>query len=236
MNSYSNEKLVDMLIVYGPVDFNGHTTWLLYQKRYSNRRVPHHTTFASVNKMIRETYSFTRSTMNWLRTTKTYGNEEVVLRLVEDNPSMSTKAIAQQVALFQSIIWRIFAANKMSAYHLHHVQLLQPEDYLLRTTFATWFLQQSVTDSAFAAFVLFMDKEYFIHESIRKLVFVQPFSKMFCFINCFCSLSLLPCTIARNYVLCDPAFLCDSETSLYLLLIMQVCRSGSKSPCISIYP
>ncbi|GFS77543.1 hypothetical protein TNCV_320981 [Trichonephila clavipes] len=34
----------------------------------------------------------------------------------------------------------------MRACHLHHVQLLQPEDYPLSTT---WFLQQSATDNAF---------------------------------------------------------------------------------------
>ncbi|GFV71579.1 hypothetical protein TNCV_1397761 [Trichonephila clavipes] len=32
-NSYSNEDLVDMQIVYGTADYNGHNTWWLYQKR-----------------------------------------------------------------------------------------------------------------------------------------------------------------------------------------------------------
>ncbi|GFX84861.1 hypothetical protein TNCV_4996931 [Trichonephila clavipes] len=42
MNSYSTEELKDVLIVYGVV--------LLYQGCYSNKRVPRHTTFASVNR------------------------------------------------------------------------------------------------------------------------------------------------------------------------------------------
>ncbi|GFX67479.1 hypothetical protein TNCV_3463681 [Trichonephila clavipes] len=35
-----------MLIVYGDADCIGHSTRWLYQKRYTNRRVPHPTTFA----------------------------------------------------------------------------------------------------------------------------------------------------------------------------------------------
>ncbi|GFV30318.1 hypothetical protein TNCV_97931 [Trichonephila clavipes] len=54
MNSYSNEELVDVLIEYGAAVCNGHVTRLLYQRRYSNRRVPHHTTFANVNGRGRE--------------------------------------------------------------------------------------------------------------------------------------------------------------------------------------
>ncbi|GFU35112.1 hypothetical protein TNCV_4307461 [Trichonephila clavipes] len=39
-------------------------------------------------------------------------------------------------------------------------QFLQPEEYPLRGTFATWFLQQSATDSTLAASIMFMDKAY----------------------------------------------------------------------------
>ncbi|GFY51179.1 hypothetical protein TNIN_388331 [Trichonephila inaurata madagascariensis] len=102
--------------------------------------------------------------MNWQQTTRTYGNEEAVLRLVEDNTSLSNRLIAQQVVFFQSIVRMTLAANQMSAYHLHHVQLFQPEDYLIRRMFSTWFLLQSATDSAFAASVFFMDTAYFTRE------------------------------------------------------------------------
>ncbi|GFT40638.1 hypothetical protein TNCV_3008111 [Trichonephila clavipes] len=50
MNSYSNEEMVDVLNVCGAEDCNGNAAKLLYHGRYSNRRVPHHTTFASVNR------------------------------------------------------------------------------------------------------------------------------------------------------------------------------------------
>ncbi|GFU81002.1 hypothetical protein TNCV_1277471 [Trichonephila clavipes] len=42
----------------------------------------------------------------------------------------------------------------------------------------------------------------------------------------FSSFSLLLCSIARNYGICDPAFLRDSESSLYNLHTLQVGRSG----------
>ncbi|GFR15983.1 hypothetical protein TNCT_529951 [Trichonephila clavata] len=69
--------------------------------------------------------------MNQQRKTWTPGNEEVVIRLVKDNPSTSSQALAQQVGLFQSIVWRILTATQMREPHLHYAQLLQPEDHQL---------------------------------------------------------------------------------------------------------
>ncbi|GFV47291.1 hypothetical protein TNCV_4829471 [Trichonephila clavipes] len=57
MSSYSNEELVDMLIVYRAADWNGHANRWLYQERSRNRRVPHHMTFASVNRRLLESGS-----------------------------------------------------------------------------------------------------------------------------------------------------------------------------------
>ena len=78
MNAYSNDELVDMLLVYGAADCNGHAAWRLYQERYPNRRFPYHATFASVNRRLRESGSLKRETMNRLRTMRRTGNEEAV--------------------------------------------------------------------------------------------------------------------------------------------------------------
>ncbi|GFV91209.1 hypothetical protein TNCV_897301 [Trichonephila clavipes] len=58
MNLYSNGELVDMLIVNGCAYCNDHSARQLYQERYPNRRVLHYTTFASVNRRLREIDSF----------------------------------------------------------------------------------------------------------------------------------------------------------------------------------
>ncbi|GFU19116.1 hypothetical protein TNCV_4397171 [Trichonephila clavipes] len=57
MNSYSNKELVNMPIVCGAVCCNGHAARRLYQECYRNRRVPHHMSFASVNRRLRESCS-----------------------------------------------------------------------------------------------------------------------------------------------------------------------------------
>ncbi|GFU78907.1 hypothetical protein TNCV_307481 [Trichonephila clavipes] len=80
--------------------------------RYPDKRVPHHTNFTSVIMRLRQIGSLTRATTNQQRITMTPDNEEAVLRLVEDNPSMSTRSKAQQVSLSQTIVWRILAANQ----------------------------------------------------------------------------------------------------------------------------
>ncbi|GFW10583.1 hypothetical protein TNCV_893781 [Trichonephila clavipes] len=52
MNSYFNEELVYMLIMYGAANCNGLAALRLYRRRHENGRNPHHTTFASVNSSI----------------------------------------------------------------------------------------------------------------------------------------------------------------------------------------
>ena len=104
MNSYSIDELVDMLLVNGTADYNGHAARRFYQERYPNRRIPYHATFASVNRWLRETGSLMTATMNRRRTKRTTGNEEAVLRLAVDNSCSSTRAIAQQLGLPQCIV------------------------------------------------------------------------------------------------------------------------------------
>ncbi|GFX18920.1 hypothetical protein TNCV_322251 [Trichonephila clavipes] len=38
---------------------------------------------------------------------------------------------------------------------------------------------------------------------------------------------------ASNYSICDPAFVCDSKSSVYPLQTLRVCPSDSESPRIS---
>ncbi|GFW10577.1 hypothetical protein TNCV_893721 [Trichonephila clavipes] len=66
MNSYFNEELVDMLIVYGAANCNGLAALRLYRRRHDNGRNPHYTTFASVNSSI--TSSAPMCVLNHLQT------------------------------------------------------------------------------------------------------------------------------------------------------------------------
>ena len=129
-------------------------------------RVPYHATFESVNRRLRETGSLTRATMNRRRTTRTTGNKEAVLPLAEDNQLKSIRAITQQQGILECNVWRILAANKMSAHNLQRVTLLNPEDYPLHKAFGTWFLQRSATDRTFAASVFFTHEVYFKHGGV----------------------------------------------------------------------
>ncbi|GFW27186.1 hypothetical protein TNCV_94121 [Trichonephila clavipes] len=79
MNSYSNEELAYMLIVYGVVNCKGNTARGWHRERYPNSGVLHHTTFASVNRKLRKTGSSTRATINRQRMIKTPSNEKAIL-------------------------------------------------------------------------------------------------------------------------------------------------------------
>ena len=75
MNVQSSDDLVDMLIMREAADCKGLFVLRLYQERYKYTRAPLHTTFASVNRRLRETVFLTRSTVNQERTTRTLDNE-----------------------------------------------------------------------------------------------------------------------------------------------------------------
>nr|CAH7754986.1 unnamed protein product [Callosobruchus chinensis] len=53
--SYSFEELTDMLSIYGEAKNNGRQAVRLYEQKFPNRRIPNHSTFASIEMRLRET-------------------------------------------------------------------------------------------------------------------------------------------------------------------------------------
>nr|CAI5829179.1 unnamed protein product [Callosobruchus analis] len=52
---YSFDEMTDMLLIYGEAKNNGRQAVRLYVQKFSNRRIPHHSTFASIEMRLRET-------------------------------------------------------------------------------------------------------------------------------------------------------------------------------------
>nr|CAI5824613.1 unnamed protein product [Callosobruchus analis]CAI5855565.1 unnamed protein product [Callosobruchus analis]CAI5861025.1 unnamed protein product [Callosobruchus analis] len=71
--SYSFDEMTDMLLIYGEAKNNGRQAVRLYVQKFPNRRIPHHSTFASIEMRLRETGNLIikRNNAERQRTTRT---------------------------------------------------------------------------------------------------------------------------------------------------------------------
>lgn len=165
---YTFAEYADMLLIYGEVHCNGRAASRLYQERFPERRVPAHTLFERVNQRIRETGSvkITRPDNGAQRTVRTPEFEEEVLRQFEENPGVSTRAVAEPMNVSHVRVWEIVNEQLLHPYHRQKVQELGPDDYAPRVEFCEWFLQQCTQEPQFPKFVLFSDEAVFTREGI----------------------------------------------------------------------
>jgi hypothetical protein len=70
--------MTDILLAYGAADGNGTVAQRLYQERFPNRWIPHHSTFASINRWLGETGSLNVNRHDFL--------EQSLPELLEDVP------------------------------------------------------------------------------------------------------------------------------------------------------
>lgn len=54
MHQFTNIEMTDMLLAYGKMDCNGRAAQRLYVERFPDRHAPHHSTFASIERRLRE--------------------------------------------------------------------------------------------------------------------------------------------------------------------------------------
>ena len=64
--------------------------------------------------------------------------EEVILGVVEEKSSVSSRAIARRVQLSQSTVLRILHKQMFYPFHPQRVQCLNPDDYPQRREFCEW--------------------------------------------------------------------------------------------------
>ena len=102
------------------------------------------------------------------RSTRTPQFEEVVLKLVEENPSTSTWHVARTLHTSQNAIWQVHD-QQLHPYHLQKVHALLEEDYPRRVQFAEWYLQQCILQPQFSSLVLFIDECTFTRNGILNL-------------------------------------------------------------------
>jgi hypothetical protein len=83
-----------MYPVYGEAQVSGREDQRMYQERYPQLQLPHHTVFASIYRRLRDydSLEIKKSTAGRARTVRTPDLEEAVLDTIEEKPSTRTTA------------------------------------------------------------------------------------------------------------------------------------------------
>lgn len=165
MVDFTFEEYADMHLIYGEARCNTREAERLYAERFPNRRHPSRNTFAAVHRRLRETGSFKPSGgTGHPRTARTVAFEEEVLERIAEQPSTSTRAIANEMNAAHQTVWRVLHEQLLHPYHLQKVQALGPLDYQPRVDFCLWFLQRIAIQPDFGSIILFTDEACFTRD------------------------------------------------------------------------
>jgi hypothetical protein len=86
--------------VFSEARGNGREAQRIYKERYPQLQLPHHTTFASIGRRLRDygSLDINKRTAGRPRTVRTPDLEEAVLDTVEEKPSSSTRTTARDLS------------------------------------------------------------------------------------------------------------------------------------------
>lgn len=160
--------MCDMHFVYGLANGNAYEARRIYEDRFPNRAIPHSQMFIRLHQRLSENGSFKKLTGNneRPRTVATVEAEEAVLNQIEEDPTTSTRKIAEAVNISQSTVSRILKRELLYPYHLQRVQALLPGDFPKRLTFCQWLQEKIGENPHFLARTLFTDEANFSKNAI----------------------------------------------------------------------
>lgn len=169
MAEFSNHELTDMHFCYGLANGNGREAKRLYEEKFPNRVSPHHSKFQKIHQHLSEHGKFYKrdsSRPARERTIRTAETEENVLHQIENNPSTSTRAIAQRTRISNATVWRILKEQQLYPFHLQKVQNLLPADFPRRLDFCTWMRDKFRENDQFFRKILFTDEACFTRDGL----------------------------------------------------------------------
>jgi len=99
------------------------------------------------------------------QTTRTPDLEEEVLERVTEHPSSSTRALAQEVGVDRTTVWRVLF-EQLHPYHLQKVQDLHPTYFAPCVVFSKMLVHRCLQEPQFLAVILFTDEACFTREGV----------------------------------------------------------------------
>lgn len=156
---YTAEEYANMHFIYGECRGNANAAAALYRERYPNDRHPDYRVFIRVHGCFSEG----RMLGSGVGGTSTgrvpnLDIENTVLEEIGQDPSISTRSIAQRTGIPKSTAHKILKKNKFHPYHITHVQTLQPGDYDARLSFCGQMLAKIEEDPQFFDNIMWSDE------------------------------------------------------------------------------
>jgi hypothetical protein len=138
---YTNQELADMLLIYGECHKNERRAAALYAVRYSDRRHPAYSLFASVYRRVCQSGTVHESTRNVRER-----DEQVIQRVreaVSADPHTSTRCVGRDLNLHNVRVYRIIKKNlQWHPFKRYTTQQLLPQDLPRREQFCDWITDQ----------------------------------------------------------------------------------------------
>lgn len=166
---YDNNELVDMVIMYGEALQNAAEAARIYAERFPNRVHPPPRAFVNCVQRGRENGDLRPHRGGHAgapRPHRFVQVEEQVLDLVHEDPTISTRMIANQLEISQYKTWKTLKENQFNPFHIQKVQSLLPEDHPRRVEFCRWVLEQHQNDEHFLPNLLVSDEATFTRNGI----------------------------------------------------------------------
>lgn len=159
MPHYSQNEIVDILLVLGECRLNYRRASRLYRERFPRRTHPNHRQiqFLEVRQRGR--------VIQRQRPRRIPAHDDprviAVLGMVAMNVHVSLRQIQRELGIPRSTAHRILKTNKFHPYHVTLTQALSPDDMLRRVEFCRWAQETLIRDPTFFRKVLFSDEATF---------------------------------------------------------------------------
>lgn len=155
---FTNEEMVDMILIYGECRKNARAAQQLYAERFPNRQHPSHQSFINTTERLLNTGSLSARQRLRGRSVTHEGAEVAVLAAVALNPHASSRDLERQIGISRTSALRILHRHKYHPFHISLHQELHGNDFQHRMEYCQWVLQHG---HVFPRYVLFTDEATF---------------------------------------------------------------------------
>ena len=155
---FTNEEMVDMLLIYREYFQNAKQAEQRYAERFPERHHPARPTFTNIVSRLRETGSF--SPRKRIRN-KTVTNEEAevaVLAAVAINSHASSREMEREIGISRTSVLRIVHRHQVHPFHIFLRQALDDNNFQIRLEYSQRVLHQG---HDFMSRILFTDEATF---------------------------------------------------------------------------
>ena len=128
---FTNEEMVDMLLIYGECFQNAKQAEQRYAERFPERRHPTRPTFTNIVSRLRETGSLSPRKRIRNKTVTNEAAEVAVLAAVAINPHASSREMEREIGISRTSVLRILHRHQFHPFHISLHQALDGNDFAI---------------------------------------------------------------------------------------------------------